>query len=389
MIERIRAAVAEEYPHTVDCRRYLHQNPRLSFQEADTADYLRAQLKEAGIPYTQAGENGIVARVRGSRPGPGIAFRADFDALGIQEPEGLPYASQNPGVMHACGHDAHAATLLSLARLLNRHPEWVCGEAVFIFQYAEELPPGGAAPMIQDHCLDGVDRVYAFHVSDELESGVVGICPGKYMAASDSFFIDFLGDGGHGSRPGETQDTVSAAAHAITQINTIISRFVSPLRAAVISVCNIHGGVSYNVIPSKVRLEGTVRTYEPETAQLIREKLENAAQTAAGMYGTGCKFTFELGYPTLVNHPRECDVVRQAAERLGLPVREIEPTPVGEDFAYFLQKRPGALFRVGIRNEKKQSVYALHNRRFTLDEEVMRAALETFLTIYLLETSQI
>lgn len=389
MITQVKKAVQAEFPKTVEFRRYIHQNPRPSFHEEDTAAYFIRQLEEAGISCRLCGANGVVARIQGSRPGPCIAFRADFDALSIQEPEGLPYASQNPGLMHACGHDAHAACLLSLARLFQAHQEWIAGQVVFIFQYAEELPPGGAGPMIEDGCLDGVDRIYGYHVSDELEVGTIGVCPGKYMAASDSVFIEFTGDGGHGSRPSETCDTVSAAAQAICQINTIVSRFISPLKSAVISICNIHGGVCYNVIPSKVRIEGTIRTYEPETAELISQKLKLAAETAAEMYGTGMRFDFQYGYPAVVNHPRETELVCQAAQLLELPLQQIEPTPVGEDFSRYLQRIPGTFFRVGIRNEALDAIYPLHNCRFAMDESAMAAAMETFLTTYLLDTQQI
>ena len=290
--------------------------------------------------------------------------------------------------MHACGHDAHAAVLLGLARVLGRNREWLRGEAVFIFQYAEELPPGGAGPMIEAGCLEGVDRIYGLHVSDELDAGTVGVCPGKYMAASDSFFITFTGNGGHGSRPDETPDTVLSAASAIIEINTIISRFVPPRSAAVVSVCNIHGGKAYNVLPSQVSIEGTVRTYEAETAELIRGKLALAAQGAAAFYGANLDFRFEYGYPPVVNTERETALVRAAAEKLGLPFTPLEPTPVGEDFSRYLQRVPGAFFRVGIRNPSLDAVYPLHNSRFRIDEEGMRAGLEMFLGIYLTETGQ-
>ena len=183
MRNKIKRAAAAEYPRAVENRRYIHQHPCASFHEEETAAYLCRQLQEEGIPFTRCGQNGIVARLKGDEEGPVIAFRADFDALPIQEPEGLPFASRNPGVMHACGHDAHAAVLLGLARVLGRNREWLRGEAVFIFQYAEELPPGGAGPMIEAGCLEGVDRIYGLHVSDELDAGTVGVCPGKYMAA--------------------------------------------------------------------------------------------------------------------------------------------------------------------------------------------------------------
>ena len=375
MRNKIKRAAAAEYPRAVENRRYIHQHPCASFHEEETAAYLCRQLQEEGIPFARCGQNGIVARLKGDGEGPVIAFRADF-------------ASRNPGVMHACGHDAHAAVLLGLARVLGRNREWLRGEAVFIFQYAEELPPGGAGPMIEAGCLEGVDRIYGLHVSDELDAGTVGVCPGKYMAASDSFFITFTGNGGHGSRPDETPDTVLSAASAIIEINTIISRFVPPRSAAVVSVCNIHGGKAYNVLPSQVSIEGTVRTYEAETAELIRGKLALAAQGPPPIYRAGQGLRLEYGDTPVGNNERGTPLVRAAAEKLGLPFTPLEPTPVGEDFSRYLQRVPGAFFRVGIRNPSLDAVYPLHNSRFRIDEEGMRAGLEMFLGIYLAETGQ-
>ena len=366
----------------------LHKHPELGNEETQTSSLIRRRLEDLGIEYAVMAGTGTAAIIRGGRPGRTIGFRADIDALPITEETGLPYASQTPGVMHACGHDAHAAVLLGLARVLGRNREWLRGEAVFIFQYAEELPPGGAGPMIEAGCLEGVDRIYGLHVSDELDAGTVGVCPGKYMAASDSFFITFTGNGGHGSRPDETPDTVLSPASAIIEINTTISRFVPPRSAAVVSVCNIHGGKAYNVLPSQVSIEGTVRTYEAETAELIRGKLALAAQGAAAFYGADLDFRFEYGYPPVVNTERETALVRSAAEKLGLPFTALEPTPVGEDFSRYLQRVPGAFFRVGIRNPALDAVYPLHNSRFRIDEEGMRAGLEMFLGIYLTETGQ-
>ena len=389
MIDEIKRAVEEEFPQTVQYRRYFHQHPEISFQEEHTADYIRSQLQQADIPFVNCGQNGVVAKLSGRGEGPSIAFRADFDALAIQEPAGLPFASEHPGTMHACGHDAHAAVLLSLARIFAKHREWLKGDVTFIFQYAEEIPPGGAGPMIEDGCLDGVDRIYGMHVSEELETGEVGVYTGGYMAATDRFIMEFLGSGGHGSRPSETQDTISAAATAVSQINAIVSRFLSSLHPAIISVCNIHGGNSYNVIPLKVYLEGTVRTYEEETAQVIRGQLEKVAHASAELYGTDVQFTFERGYPVVHNTQRESEIVREAARRQGIPLGKLDPTPVGEDFARYLQKVPGAFFRVGIRNESIGAVYPLHNSHFALDEAALSTALQVYLGIYLLETKQL
>lgn len=389
MITTIKKISNEWFDKAVEYRRYFHENPCLSFHEGENAQFISEQLDAAGIEHRRCGENGVVAVITGSQPGPTIAFRGDFDALPIDEPRGLPFCSKNPGVMHACGHDAHISSLLTCALALKENAQLIRGKVVFIFQYAEEIPPGGALPMIEDGCLDGVDRIYGFHVSEELETGSVGICPGAAFAASDGYFVEFLGNGGHGSRPYETQDTVSAAASATLQINSIVSRFISPYTTAVISTCNVHGGNTYNVIPPCVRLEGTVRSYEKETAELIRDKLHGAVKAAAELYGTEYSFKYEHGYPAVVNCKRETEIVERAAQKLGIPFHLMMPTPVGEDFSRYLEHVPGAFFRVGIRNEAIGAKYSLHNRNFRLDENALKTALEIYLGIYLVETGQI
>lgn len=389
MLELINESVSKELESTIGFRRYIHSHPCLSYHEEQTRDYICSQLESAGIEYRLCGKNGIVAKLTGEDNSRCIAFRADFDALPIQEPEGLEYRSLNPGVMHACGHDFHAASLLSLARILKQHPQWLKCSAQFIFQYAEELPPGGAKPMIEDGCLEGVSKIYGLHVSEEIPTGSVGVRCGKYMAASDAFFIDFTGEGGHGSRPSEAMDTVSAAATAITQINAVISRFVSPLNDAVISVCKIHGGETYNIIPECVKLEGTVRTYEAETAENIFGKIKEIAEHSAHIYGANAQVRVEYGYPALVNSQVETETVAAVSQQLGIPIQEIPPTPVGEDFARYLQLIPGAFFRIGIRNEELGAVYPLHNKKFRLDESALETALKLCLGIYLKETKQL
>lgn len=389
MINLINDAVSEELSNTIKFRRYIHQHPCLSFHEEETRDYLCSELDKAGIAYRKCGQNGIVAKIKGADSSQCIAFRADFDALPIQEPEVLEYQSVNPGVMHACGHDFHASALLSFARMLKRHPEWLKCDAEFIFQYAEELPPGGAKPMIEDGCLTGVTKIFGFHVSEEIPTGTIGVRRGKYMAASDGFFIDFTGEGGHGSRPSEAMDTISAAATAITQINAVISRFVSPLHDAVISVCKIHGGETYNIIPERVRLEGTVRTYEPETAENIFDKIREIAEHSAYIYGANANVDISYGYPAVVNHDSGVDTVISASRQLEIPVIDIPPTPVGEDFARYLQVVPGAFFRIGIHNPQIGAVYPLHNKMFRLDESALNTALKLSLGIYLKETNQL
>ena len=389
MMERIKALAMAETQELVNLRRELHRHPEVSFQEDWTSTYLCDKLKELNLPYIRKGKRGIAVRISGDLPGPHIAFRADFDALPIQEETGLPYASQISGRMHACGHDAHSSILLALARTMAHNRDLLRGTVSFLFQDAEEIPPGGAAAMVEDGCLDGVDRIYALHVSEELDTGVIGIREGNYMAATYSFEVSFLGRGGHGSRPSQGDDTVSALASAITAINAIPSRFVPAHLGAVVAVCSVHGGTSYNALPAKCTLQGTVRTFEPETAELIRERIEICARSTAELYHTGHEFRFAAGYAPVVNNDVCCQVVRRAAELLGQDCVTLPPTTIAEDFSAYLQHVPGAFFRLGIRNPAMDAVYPLHSGKFRLDEAALPTALEMFWTIYLQETGQI
>ena len=389
MIEQIKAIAEAETQNMTALRRELHRHPELSFHEERTTETICRILTESNIPYRRAGHRGIVARLESGLPGPNIAFRADFDALPIQEETGLDFASEEAGKMHACGHDAHTAVLAGLARTMSKHRELLRGTATFIFQDAEETPPGGAAPMVRDGCLDGVDKIFGLHVSDELDTGVVGVCSGKYMAASDTFEIIFSGKGGHGSRPCDGDDTISAMALAISTINAIPSRFLPAYRDAVVTVCSVNGGSSHNVLPTKCTLMGTVRTFESETAQTIKSLIERCAQNAAGLFHTAYAFCYHEGYPVLVNAEAPCQTVRSAARLLGQKCMTIPPTAVAEDFSIYLQNVPGAFFRMGIRNPAKDTVYSLHSGKFNIDEDALPAALMTLWCIYLLETGQI
>ncbi len=389
MKDKINDFAAKQFDRMVRYRRHLHMNPSVSFHEEETVEYIKKQLDEIGISYRTAGKHGIVAKITSDKPGQCIAFRADMDALRLQEKKSHEYASKVPGVMHACGHDGHVATLLGLAHHFNENPHQLKGNVVFIFQYAEELLPGGAAPMIEDGCLDGVDRIYGYHVSDELPAGTVGVRAGNYMAATDNFSVEFTGKGGHGSRPSDTVDTITAMATAVVNINSIISRFVSPLKSAVISICNIHGGHSYNVIPGKVVMEGTSRSYEMEVSELLERKIELAVKSSCEMYGVQYTYRYTRGYPVLTNHERETSLVASTAKKIGYEVTEIEKTPVSEDFGYYLQHIPGTFFRVGIYNPDKDCIYPLHSNKFDLDEDQLVTALGCFIGVYLAETEQL
>jgi amidohydrolase len=394
--EKINAAAAEAGVFLGDTYRHLHAHPQLSFKEDETAAYIAAALREFHIECREHynGQNGILARLKGKEKGPVLAFRADFDALSITEKTGAPFQSVYPGVMHACGHDGHTAILLALARCLASHPDWLVGEVFFIFQDAEENPPGGAFPMVKAGCMEGVDKIYALHMSDELDTGTIGAMPGTYMANADLFHVRITGRSGHGSRPADNQDTISAACAAITQINTLVSRFFDSSSPVVISVCNISGGNADNVMPPETVFGGTVRTFTSAHADLAEKKIEAAVKGACQLFDTAYDYEYVRGYPVLVNTERETGVVESAVGKLAALGRSyrfspISPTPVAEDFSYYLQKSPGCFFRVGIRNREKGTVYPLHSNRFAIDEDALRVGFETMLAVYFSETGQL
>ncbi len=390
-VEEMQQWVRDLYPELQQYRRYFHRHPELSFHEEGTSRRICEILEENKIPFRQGvgRPTGIVAELEGSEPGPCIAFRADMDALPIKENTGLPFASENSGVMHACGHDMHITSGLGLALVFARHREIIRGKVRFIFQFAEEMPPGGAKTMIEAGCLDGADKIYGMHVDDTLGVGEIGVMAGAYMGEADWFEIRLRGKGGHGSRPDETQDPIAALAVIISNINQIVSRKTSYLDNSVISICKVASGHSCNVIPAEAEMQGTVRTFSGETAKLIEREMENITAAAAGMYGLEYEYNYHLGYPSLVNSAAEAENVRKAAERLpGYTFRQLEKTPISEDFSRYLEKIPGAFFRVGIRNPEINAVYPLHSDRFCADERGLMAAVNAFLQIYMVETGR-
>ncbi len=369
-------------------RRYLHARPEPSFKEFNTRDYIASVLKEAGLePEIFDEACAVVCRIKGTRPGKRIAFRADMDALLMQEENDIascPYRSQNDGVMHACGHDGHVAVLLTFAQALSAHRELIAGEVVCLFQHAEETPPGGAAFLIEHGALNGVDEVYGMHLWPALDLGKVGYTHGDMMAAADMFEVTFTGPGGHGSQPHNSRDVLLAACSAVEQYQGIMGRQVSALDTAVVSVCKLTSGTAYNVIPDKASLLGTVRTFSEDVQSLIMGRIQAISQGIANMYGIGCNVNYKKGYPALINHPQVVDKaihsISAYTQRTPVPV---QPVMIGEDFSLYVKKAPGAFFFVGCRNREKGIDCAIHSPVYRMDEEALNAAFECFLAIYL------
>jgi amidohydrolase len=371
-----------DYNEMINIRRYLHQHPELSFHEAKTADYICQYYDQLGIDYKRhIGGHGVVATIKGTKPGKTIALRADFDALPIQDQKDTPYKSTVPGVMHACGHDGHTATLLVTAKILHQQKESLSGKIVLIHQPAEEVAPGGAAPMIKDGALEGVDYVFGTHLWASLPVGTIHTATGDFMAGADRFTIEVNGVGGHGAMPHDTKDAVVIASALVTECQTIVSRRIDPLDTAVLSIGKFEAGDAFNIIAGKATLEGTVRTFSPEVQTQIIQEMTAIIESFETRYGITIDFDYMKGYPPVVNHEAEAKRVIDIAKEIpGVTDASFtRPSMTGEDFSYYLLEKPGAFFFTGARTDGP--FYPHHHPKFDFNEQAMRIASNTFLAL--------
>ncbi|WP_419879164.1 M20 metallopeptidase family protein [Brevibacillus centrosporus] len=384
MLSDLFARLEQLYPELVNIRRDLHMHPELSYQEVNTpkkvADYLRALGLEV---RTEVGGRGVVGLLRGGKPGKTIALRADFDALPIQDEKQVEYKSRVPGVMHACGHDIHTSALLGVAHVLSEVREQVPGNVVFLHQFAEEMPPGGAKAMIEDGCLDGVDEVYGAHVWSTEPYGTIGVTDGYTMAAGDGFEIDISGKGGHGGQPHLTIDPLVVGCQLVVNLQQIVSRRVDPIEPVVLSVGSIHSGLAANVIPDTCHINGNVRTFNQEVRGFVEQQIRQITEAtceAAGAFGT---VRYRSGYDAVWNHPEQTQVVRRLFQHLigEENVKNLDPSMASEDFTYYLQKVPGTFFFVGGRNPEIGATYPHHHPMFDADERAILLTGKAFLSI--------
>lgn len=376
-MENLFGKLDEIYDEIVSIRRYLHEYPELSFEEVKTAEYIATYHEKLGHEIrTGVGGNGVVAYLKGDRPGPTVALRADFDALPILEQTDVPFKSKNDGVMHACGHDGHTATLLGLAKVLNGMKAELEGTVVFIHQHAEELPPGGAISMIEDGCLDGVDVIFGTHLQAQMPVGEIGYRVGAIQAAPDRFDIKIQGRGGHGAYPHQTIDSIVVGGQLINNLQQIVSRKVDPLDSAVVSVTSFEAKNPYNVIADYAEMIGTVRTFKEETRNFIEKEMERVVRGTCDVNGADYEFTYTRGYPTLINHKEETEFVAKMAEDVpGVnKVAETEPVMGGEDYAYYLQHVKGTFFFTGAENPDWKDSYPHHHPKFDIDERALLIA---------------
>ncbi|MFJ7364791.1 M20 family metallopeptidase [Peribacillus frigoritolerans] len=368
------------YNEIVDIRRHLHQHPELSFEEVNTANYIAAYHEKLGHKVrNRVGGNGVLAYLEGDKPGPTVAVRADFDALPIHEQTDVPFKSVNEGVMHACGHDGHTATLLGLAKVLNGMKQEIEGTVVFLHQHAEELPPGGAIAMIEDGCLDGVDVIFGTHLQAQMPLGEIGYRTGPLQAAPDRFDITIQGKGGHGAAPHETKDSIVIGGQLIGNLQQIVSRKVDPLESAVVSVCAFEAKNPYNVIADTATLTGTVRTFKEEIRNFIEKEIERVVKGTCIVSDATYDYKYMRGYPTTVNHKEETEFVAKLAHSVpGVEsVKETPPIMGGEDFSYYLEKVKGTFFFTGAKNPDWEQAYPHHHPKFDIDERSLLIAAKT------------
>ncbi|HEY4438591.1 MAG TPA: amidohydrolase [Lelliottia sp.] len=370
------AMLAEVKDDVLRWRRHIHAHPELSFQEHNTADYIAGELSGFGsLTLTRLTPNSVIADLKGAHDGPRYALRADIDALPIQEENDEAFCSTIPGVMHACGHDAHAAMLLGAAKVLSQCQSMLHGSVRFIFQHAEEVPPGGAQELVDLGVLDGVEKIFGLHVMPNFPTGEVALKEGVFCASTDNFDITIDGKGGHGSMPHLCIDPVTIGAEVVMALQNVVSRRTDPLQVPVLTIATFQSGESYNVIPERVKLAGTLRTHHASVRQQVPQQMEQMIAGITAAHGARFTLNWTRGYASGNNHPDACAIARKVvSDALGeQALREMaHPLFGGEDFSSYQQKVPGCFLFIGSGNESIGATYGVHNPRFRLDEAALQ-----------------
>lgn len=385
-------ALADKYSdYIVDRRRSFHRHPELSFQEWRTTAVIKKDLEEMGIAVETFGEKpGLVGTLDSGRPGRTVMLRADIDALPIQEKTNLSFASENQGIMHACGHDTHAAMLLGAAKILSELKDELCGTVKFLFESGEEVAEGSEY-CISQNVLDGVDAMFGVHIWGTLDAPYLCVDSGRRMASCDIFSIKIKGQQAHGSAPHLGKDAIVAASAVVMALQTFVSRVNDPANPLVLTVGKFEGGQRFNIICGEVNMEGTIRTFSPEFRHKMGSMLSELIKETARAYGCSAEFNLVLKHPAVVNNNTELnEIARNAAIKLygQEGIKSMENLMASEDFSMFMQQVPGFFAFVGARNTKKDIIYSNHNEKFTVDEDVLRrgSALEAqFAMDYLLQ----
>jgi amidohydrolase len=353
-------------------RREFHENPELTWEEVRTGNRVAEELEKMGVEVKRMAKTGVLGILKGGKPGKTVALRADMDALPVTEANDVPYKSKNVGVMHACGHDGHVAMLLGAAKVLSRMKDDIKGTVKFIFQPAEEIAQG-ALKMIEEGAMDGVDAVLGIHLWSGLPSGKISLEPGPRMASTDIIKITVKGKGGHGSMPHQGIDAIVAASAIVMDLQSIVSREISPLDPAVVTIGKFNGGARWNVLCNEVILEGTTRCFSPDVVRMFPSMIERVAKNTAASYRASAELEYTVGTPPVINDPVISEISRNAVIKLygNDAVVEMEKVMGGEDFAFLCDTAPGVMAFVGIGNSDKGTDVAHHHERFNIDEDAL------------------
>lgn len=374
MKEKIYEKIESLHDEMIQVRRHLHMYPELSFEEIETAAFIAKYQQELGLEVrTNVGGNGVVARLKGAKPGKTVAVRADFDALPIQEENEVPYKSKNDGVMHACGHDAHTAIALGMAKAFSKMKDELEGDIVFIHQHAEEVDPGGAKSMIEDGALEGVDAIFATHVENYIPVDHIWHNDSYILAACDDFKITIKGKGGHAAFPQDSPDVILIGTQIINQLHHITGRKVNPLKSSVITIGSFHAGDASNIIPSSAVMEGTARMFEESVRKDIEASIRKITEHICQAYDVDYDIEYIHGYPATKNDSYINQLLVAEAENV-IPkenILQMEPNMGTEDFSYFTQKVPATYFFIGSANEELGCIHPYHHPQFDIDEKAL------------------
>lgn len=381
--------VEDQEQEMIQIRRHLHQHPELSFQESNTAEYIKNFYHNKDVSLTQpiSDAHAIVVEIKGDKPGKTIALRADFDALPISEETEVPFKSQNEGVMHACGHDAHTAYLLGVANALIEVKEDLSGTVKIIHQHAEELPPGGAQQILASGALADVDEIYGIHIVPAVEPDTIAYNKNNAFAGSSTFTLTIKGLGGHAASPHKTHDALIAGTQFVNAIQTIVSRRIDPLDTGVITIGAFDAPGTANVIQDTVTIKGTARYLNDDLEQFMYQEIEKIAQSVALGFDVTYDLDYQFGYPVLYNHPTQTDnaakVLTQSKGDYFQHLIEIPQVTGSEDFAYYLQQIPGTFYFIGSKPYNVDTPYMNHHPKFEVNEDCLLVAAKSLIDITL------
>ncbi|MCM3357585.1 amidohydrolase [Psychrobacillus sp. MER TA 171] len=376
---QIKESIKNNSEELTELRRKLHSEPELSFEEFKTTEFICNYLDKLGITYRKTEPTGVIAEIYGKTDGKTVALRGDMDALSVQQLNNVPYASKIEGKMHACGHDAHTSMLLIAAKALSEVKDQLPGKVRLLFQPAEEIAQGAKA-MVEQGAMEGVDNVFGIHIWSQMPTSKVSCTPGPSFAAADLFTVKFKGRGGHGAIPEACIDAALVASSFVMNVQTVVSRTIDPQSPAVLTIGKMIVGTRFNVIAENAEIEGTVRTFHPETRDHMEQSIKDYAENVAAIYGATAEVVYTRGTDAVDNEEESAKLVQQvASEAFGSDsVYDEKPTMGGEDFSAFLTKAPGSFALVGCGNSEKDTDWAHHHGNFNIDEDSLVTGAELY-----------